>query len=109
MKHHRWIACSAGIGIAAALLLHAAKIDGLNVITGPEAFTNTAALSPGLARKITAQDLPRPQAPSLLPRLSMYLALGFSGSGPRPENAIPKAPAGFQVNLYVASGLTNPR
>jgi glucose/arabinose dehydrogenase len=109
MQHHRSIALAGGIGIAAALVLYAAKTDGMNVITGPKAFTNTASLSPGLARRITAQDLPQPQPPSLLPKLSMYLAAGFGRSSARPENAIPKAPAGFKVDIYVASGLTNPR
>jgi glucose/arabinose dehydrogenase len=109
VKHYRVIAATVGIGIAAALLLYAAKTDGMNVITGPKAFTNTASLSPGLARKITARDLPQPQPPNLLPRLSMYLAAGFGKGGKRPENAIPKAPAGFNVNLFVASSLTVPR
>jgi glucose/arabinose dehydrogenase len=109
MTQYRWIAFTAGIGIAAALWLHAAKTDGMNVMTGPKAFTNTASLSPGLARKITAQDLPQPQTPALMSRLSMYAAAGFGRSGKRPENAIPKAPPGFKVDLYVGSGLTNPR
>jgi glucose/arabinose dehydrogenase len=97
------------IGIAAALLLSAAKTDGLNVMTGPKAFTNTASLRPGLFRKITAQDLPQPQHPAILPRLKMYLGAGFAKRGTRPDNAIPKAPAGFKVDIYVASGLTVPR
>jgi hypothetical protein len=110
MKQYRWIALTAGIGIAAAaLLLYAAKTDGMNVMTGPKAFTNTASLSPGLARKISAQDLPQPQPPAMLPRVRMYVAAGFGRPGKRPENAIPKAPAGFKVDLYVASGLTVPR
>ena len=91
----------------AALLLYAAKTDGLKVMTGPKAFTNTASLSPGLARKITAQDLPQPQSPAMLRLIKMYL--GFVRNSKRPENAIPKAPAGFQVDLFVASGLTIPR
>lgn len=95
--------------LMAALFLYAAKTDDLHVMTGSKAFTNTASLSPGLARKITAQDLPQPQPPSMLPRMRMYMALGFSRSGPRPENAFPKAPPGFQVGIYVASGLKNPR
>jgi glucose/arabinose dehydrogenase len=95
------------IGIA-ALLLQAAKTDGINIITGPKAFTNTASLSPGLARKITAQDLPQPQHPGLGGMFGM-IGAGFRGGGKRPENAIPQAPAGFQVEIYVASGLTNPR
>src|ERR1700681_300379 len=63
VKHYRLIAFTGGIGIAASLLLYAAKTDGINVMTGPKAFTNTASLSPGLARKISAQDLPQPQPP----------------------------------------------
>jgi len=39
----------------------------------------------------------------------MYLGAGLAKSGRRPENAIPKAPAGFKVDIYVASGLTVPR
>jgi len=109
MKHYGWIALTGGIAMAAAILLHAAKTDGMNVMTGAKAFSNTASLSPGLARKITAQDLPRPQPPTMLPRLTMYLAAGFGRSGARPENVIPKAPAGFKVDIYVANGLTNPR
>jgi glucose/arabinose dehydrogenase len=91
-----------GIGIAAALLLHAAKTDGMNVMTGSKAFTNTASLSPGLARKITAQDLPRPMPPA-------GRGGGFGRGATRPERAIPKAPAGFKVDIYVGSGLTVPR
>jgi glucose/arabinose dehydrogenase len=99
-----------GIGIAAALVLYAAKTDGMNVMTGPKAFTNTASLSPGLARRITAQDLPQPQPPACCQKLSDDVPGPVSaGSGARPENAIPKAPAGFKVDIYVASGLTNPR
>jgi hypothetical protein len=109
MRHYRWIALTGGIGIAAALFLYAAKTDGMNVMTGPKAFTNTASLSPGLARKITAQDLPQSRPLMVLPRLGMYLAAGFTRGGARPESAIPKAPAGFKLNIYVASGLTIPR
>jgi glucose/arabinose dehydrogenase len=99
----------AGIGIAFALWLYAAKTDSMNVITGAKAFTNTASLSPGLARKITAQDLPQPQPPAMLPKIEMYLAAGFGKGGTRPENVMPKAPAGFKVDIFVASGLNNPR
>src|ERR1700684_1302462 len=108
MKPYRSIALIGCIGMAAALLLYAAKTDGMNVMTGPKAFTNTASLSPGLARKITAQDLPQPQPPAMLPRLSMYLAAGFGSSVKRPDNAIPKAPPGFQVGIFVGSGLSIP-
>jgi glucose/arabinose dehydrogenase len=99
MKNYRWIVLTGGIGVAAAFLLYAAKTDGMNVITGSKSFTNTASLSPGLARKITSQDLPQPQSGSR----------GGAREGTRPESAIPKAPAGFKVDIFVAYGLTNPR
>lgn len=108
MRHGRGIAITAGIGIAAALVLYAAKTDSMNIMTGSKSFTNTASLNPGLARKITAQDLPQPQPLGSGRALMMMIGSGFARSK-RPENAIPKAPAGFKVETYVASGLTNPR
>ena len=103
MRDYRWIALST------ALLLHAAKTDSMKTISGSKAFTNTASLSPGLARRITAQDLPQPQPPGAVRGFMMMASAGFGGGGKRPEHAIPKAPAGFKVDLYVSSGLTNPR
>jgi len=103
------IALAGAVAIAAALLLHAAKTGGMNVMTGSKAFTNTASISPGLARRITARDLPQPQSPSSVRTFRMMLGLAVGGSGARPESAIPKAPAGFKVDIYVASSLTNPR
>jgi glucose/arabinose dehydrogenase len=108
MRRNRWMVLAGGIGIAAALWLNAAKTDGMRVITGQKAFTTTASLSPGLARKITAQDLPQPQRPTFGGVFGM-IGAGFRGGAKRPENAVPKAPAGFNVNLFVASGLTIPR
>ncbi len=102
MKYSQLIVLTGGIGIAAALLLYAAKTDGITVMTGSKAFTNTASLSPGLARKITAQDLPQPMPPA-------GRGGGFGRGATRPESAIPKAPAGFKVDIYVGSGLTVPR
>ena len=99
MKCDRWIVLTGGIGLAAALLLHAAKTDGMNVMTGSKSFTNTASLNPGLARKITAQDLPTPQSGTR----------GGERAGTRPEGAMPQAPAGFKVGMFVGRGLTNPR
>src|ERR1700682_4569355 len=109
MKKCSWVALTAGIVIAAGLLLHAAKTDGMKVMNGLKAFTNTASISPGLARKITAQDLPQPQPPTGGRVFMMMIGAGFGGHARRPESAIPKAPAGFKVDIYVASGLTNPR
>src|ERR1022692_1829269 len=86
-KKYRWTVLTGGVGIAAALLLHAARTDGMNVMTGSKAFTNTASISPGLARKITAQDLPQPQPPGGVRAFRMMLSVPFSG-GTRPESAI---------------------
>ena len=102
MKDYRWIVLAAGSGLAAAFLLQAAKTDGLNILTGPQAFSNTTSLKPGQARKITVQDLPKPgDTPS-----------GNTPGGRgavRPANAIPQAPAGFKVDIYVGEELTTPR
>src|ERR1700728_1710900 len=109
MRHYRRIVLTGGAGIVAALLLYAGKTDDMKVMTGSKAFTNTASLSPGLARRITAQDLPQPQPPAAVRAFMMMASAGFGGGGKRPEHAIPKAPAGFKVDLYVSGGLTNPR
>jgi len=100
MKIFQWILPARVLILAASLMLYAAKTDGMNVLTGKQAFSSTATLKPGLAHKITAKDLPKPgDTPS-----------GRSGgAGNRPPNAFPQAPAGFKVELYVAEGLTNPR
>ena len=63
-------------------------------------FTDFRYEVPGKVRKITVGDLPPPFATS------------SAGNGPtmapRPDGAIPTAPAGFKVNLYV-QGLGTPR
>jgi glucose/arabinose dehydrogenase len=63
-------------------------------------FTDFRYEAPGVTRKITVNDLPQPYATK------------SSGNGPtvvaRPQNAWPKAPAGFKVELF-ATGLENPR
>jgi glucose/arabinose dehydrogenase len=109
MKNYGWFILAGCAGIGVAFLLQAAKTDSMNVITGSKAFTNTASLSPGLARQITAQDLRKPQPPGWLSQSSMVIRASTSRPGARPENAIPKAPDGFKINLYVGDGLTNPR
>jgi glucose/arabinose dehydrogenase len=83
-------------------MLYAAKTDGMTVLTGKSAFSNTPSLKPGVAHKITPADLPKPgDTPS-----------GNTPGGRgavRPANAMPQAPAGFTVSLYVGDGLNNPR
>src|SRR5579864_9149204 len=56
--------------------------------------------TPGRTHKITLNDLPTPNATKS--------AVNPPQMSPRPADAIPKAPAGFTVNMYV-SGLDEPR
>ena len=56
-----------GVGVivcSAAWMVHAAqqKIDKNNLIAGQRAFIDYRTLKPGIFRKITAADLPRPYA-----------------------------------------------
>jgi len=102
MKFPQWILLAGLLLLAASLILYAAKTDGMTVRTGKQAFSTTAALKPGVAYKITAKDLPKPgETPS-----------GNTPGGRgavRPPDAMPQAPAGFKVSLYVSEGFTNPR
>ncbi len=108
MHHFRSIALG-GLGLlAAASLAPAASPDQAEaredgqkpVLTGQAAFTDYRSEKPGIRRKITVGDLPKP------------FATESAGNGPtlvpRPKDAWPVAPAGFHVDLY-ASGLDNPR
>jgi glucose/arabinose dehydrogenase len=85
---------------AAAIGIAFGNANPTNVLTGDRAFASYTNVQPGVWRHITPADLPKPNP---------------AGSGrnaativPRPENAWPKAPAGFKVELY-ATGLLNPR
>jgi glucose/arabinose dehydrogenase len=76
------------------------RATGQPLLTGQSALGDWSTDAPGVRRKITAADLPAPYATPAVdngPRMA-----------PRPENAWPKAPAGFTVTQY-AAGLTNPR
>lgn len=69
-------------------------------LTGRAAFGDWTTDAPGVRRHITTADLPPPyDTPSVDngPRMA-----------PRPAGALPKAPAGFSVNLFAAD-LVNPR
>ncbi|MCA1614856.1 MAG: sorbosone dehydrogenase family protein [Acidobacteria bacterium] len=70
------------------------------VLTGQGAFGDWTSDAPGVRRRITAADLPRPYATRSVDAGSRVV--------PRPEGAWPKAPAGFRVEEF-ASGLENPR
>lgn len=63
-------------------------------------FTDFRYEKPGVTRKITVEDLPKPYVTDSAQNGPQVVA--------RPENARPVAPAGFKVELY-ASGLDNPR
>jgi glucose/arabinose dehydrogenase len=99
MKNLRWM-IPAGALVSAAWMMEAANnIDSKTVLTGPDAFADSASLKPGLARKITPADLPKPYATESA-RVSPLVR--------RPEGAMPVAPAGFKVELFL-DDLANPR
>jgi glucose/arabinose dehydrogenase len=69
-------------------------------LTGREAMGDWTTDSPGVRRKITVDDLPRP--------FDTGSANKFPQMVKRPEGAMPRAPKGFQVSEY-ATGFRNPR
>jgi glucose/arabinose dehydrogenase len=85
------------LGFGLLLLADGGKITGL--ITGKNAFTDSKNLTPGTFRKITASDLPKPFETASARNTKLEA---------RPADAVPKAPAGFKVELYL-SDLKNPR
>jgi glucose/arabinose dehydrogenase len=70
------------------------------VLTGQGAFGDWTTDAPGVRRRITASDLPKPYATRSIDAGSRVV--------PRPEGAWPKVPAGFKVEEF-AAGLQNPR
>lgn len=97
------VAVFASITAAAAFgvfHLSAGPASSGKVLTGHDAFTDYTKQAPGVRRKITVADLPKPFATS------------SAGNGPkvipRPEGAWPKTLPGFKVDMY-ASGLDGPR
>ena len=91
------IAIAAGVGV---FRLTARPASSGSVLTGQSAFTDYTKEAPGVRRKITAADLPKP------------FQTASAGNGPtvvpRPEGAWPKTLPGFKVDLY-ATGLDYPR
>jgi glucose/arabinose dehydrogenase len=70
------------------------------VLTGKDAMGDWTTDVPGLRRRLTLEDLPRPgDTPS---------AQNFPRPARRPEGAMPRAPKGFEVTEF-ASGLRQPR
>jgi glucose/arabinose dehydrogenase len=93
-----WFAAAAATLSAAGWMLHASavKIDAKDLHT----FADAQSLTPGTFHKITVDVLPQPYATKS--------SANFSRPAPRPEGAMPKAPAGFKVELY-ATGFNEPR
>lgn len=87
-------------------LLAVACTRTTHVQAAPATLTGEAALgdwttdAPGVRRKITAADLPRPYATKSVDNGPKLI--------PRPTDAWPKVPQGFKVDLF-AQGLRNPR
>jgi glucose/arabinose dehydrogenase len=99
MRNVRWM-IPAGVLIAAAWMMEAANnIDSKTMLTGQDAFADSTSLKPGRARKITPADLPKPYATE---------SARVQPLAPRPEGAMPIAPDGFKVELFL-TGLRNPR
>lgn len=70
------------------------------VLTGQEALGDWRTDAPGVRRRITPADLPAPYSTRSVDNGPRIVA--------RPSDTLPKAPAGFRVNLF-ASDLQNPR
>ena len=68
--------------------------------TGRDALGDWTTDAPGVRRKLTVDDLPRPNETPSAKNLPKVVK--------RPEGAWPKAPEGFKVTEF-ATGLTNPR
>lgn len=99
MKHLRWAPFYISLLAAGTLVLHAAKVDSWKVLTGDAAWANSVEAVPGTARKITAASLPAP-APA---------TPGKQKQVPRPAGAMPKAPAGFKVEIFAETAPAAPR
>jgi glucose/arabinose dehydrogenase len=73
---------------------------GKRVLTGQDALGDWTTDAPGVRRKLTPADLPRPYATRSVDNGPKLV--------PRPEGAMPKVPEGFRVELF-AEGFSNPR
>jgi len=86
-------------GLFAAALAAQAQ-SSQPVLTGQDAFTDFNKSQPGVRHHITVADLPAPYATPGVDAGSKII--------PRPQDAWPKAPAGFTVTQYT-TGLDQPR
>lgn len=93
------IAVSAATVFGVAHLAASSKASS-EVLTGENAFTDYQKQAPGVKRKITVADLPKPFATPAVGNAPKVIA--------RPSDAWPKAPEGFKVDLYTTD-LNSPR
>jgi glucose/arabinose dehydrogenase len=91
---------AASILAAGAIAFLHGEASPAKVLTGGSAFVSSISVSPGIFRKITTADLPKPFATESAATKSRIV--------PRPAGALPLAPAGFRVSLF-ADGLKMPR
>src|SRR4026209_2543553 len=70
------------------------------ILTGKAAMGDWTSDAPGVTRKITVQDLPRPS--------SNALAINRARVVDRPADVQPKVPPGFKIELY-STGFRDPR
>jgi glucose/arabinose dehydrogenase len=97
MRNYRVLSALAAVAV---VVTGSATAQQQTVLTGQSAFTDAAHESPGTRRHLTAADLPGPAPEQSVDNGPKVV--------PRPNDAWPKAPAGFKVTLY-ASDLDNPR
>ncbi len=97
MRHYRVLSALAA---AAVVITGSAIAQKQAVLTGQAAFTDALHESPGTRRHLTTADLPGPAPEQSVDNGPKVV--------PRPNDAWPKAPAGFKVTLY-ATDLDNPR
>ncbi|MEP7354521.1 MAG: PQQ-dependent sugar dehydrogenase [Acidobacteriota bacterium] len=98
MKTLRWMVLGGSVLLSAALLLQAAKTDKWTVLTGDAAAADSKSLVPGTSRKITSDKLPA----------GAKATPGSQKAVPR-GSAMPKAPAGFKVEIFADTGALKPR
>ena len=98
-----WVLLVSGVAVCAGAMGARSMLRGDNagnVLTGKAAFASAETERPGTFRKITVADLPAPYA--------TMSADNHAEVVPRPKDAWPKAPAGFEVQLF-ATGFNVPR
>ncbi len=88
------------LAVAGTLRLVLGDVNPANVLTGQSAFVSSSTVKPGVFRKLTLADLPKPYATESVATTSRIV--------PSPDGAWPHAPAGFKVDLF-ATGLRQPR